>query len=437
MAVFFTSVYRSYHDNLLKSKQIIVSAMALQEKAAKLTESTKSLIMMMDASNWDDQGVMQIKGVILPDILRVSEKMDQVELEKLKVVATMAIEELLPLLEELKAMDEEYENLVKTRNENTDPSRITNLETRIKNKIKEIDKKIIEIKNLDRDDIVKAKNLVPPTIGTKPTVPQMISSIFDSPNNTEPPANNPPPVDNPGLVRRPPNNSGGSSGSPTGPNLAGAGINERPPIIHDGKIPKIEPATEAPLTLDPNLASNQNLLRKSFHGSNFFVVKTAYDVGNYASQAYKAGIRQNSNTQRYGDLCLAFSYVHASNLYTGQGGDNGESAYRWKHAGQFRDYFNDDKKATLLKIYEQITQGKPVIMQVNGNKSGTSRHFVTVVGFKDTVTGPDSLKEEDLLIMDSWDAQIERMDTNVSRFMTTGTQTRKKYSGYYLRVLKG
>ena len=80
--------------------------------------------------------------------------------------------------------------------------------------------------------------------------------------------------------------------------------------------------------------------------------------------------------------------------------------------------------------------GKPVVLQVNGNKAGTSRHFVTVVGFKDGVVSGSTLQETDLLIVDSWDGELESMDTEKSRFMTTGAACHKDYSGYRLRVFK-
>ena len=180
---------------------------------------------------------------------------------------------------------------------------------------------------------------------------------------------------------------------------------------------------------------NGNCIDLSLLGCDWKVVNTALSVSEYATDAYNRGIRQNSNTSRYGDLCLAFSYVHASNLYNGSTGDTAESAYNWNHAGEFSDYFNDNKQETLSVIYEQISEGKPVVMQVNGNTSGTSRHFVTVVGIKSSVTSASSITEDDLLILDSWDCNLERMDTDTSRFMTTGSQTNKSYSGYYLRLL--
>ena len=123
-------------------------------------------------------------------------------------------------------------------------------------------------------------------------------------------------------------------------------------------------------------------------------------------------------------------------MYNGTTTDTAESAYNWKHAGEFTDYYNDSKQETLEKIYDEIKDGKPVIMQVNGNTSGTSRHFVTVVGIKNDVKSAQDVKESDLLVLDSWEGKLETMDSSTSRFMTTGKETNKSYSGYYLRVLE-
>lgn len=435
MAVFFTSVYKHYYDSLTKAKNLLVSAMSLEEKAQELMYSTNALIKMLENSSLNEQGILYMKDVYIPMIGYDIKNLSEENIAKLKIAANKSIVELLPLLEELKTMDEEYEALKNVKEEDKDKSKIANLEVLIKNKIKEIDNKIIEIKNLDLGSH-SSTTYVSASVANTGEVPNLINSIFKK-GIGDTGGYQIPITQGVGSATNPPAKSGGKKRIITGPNLAAGNLIDRPGITHDGKAPVIEGVPSTSTTVNTDLANNPKLVRKSINGGNFYVVKTAYDVGSYASAARSAGIRQNSNTERYGDLCLAFSYVHASNLYTGQGGDNAESAYRWRHAGEFTDFFNDDKKATLAKIYEQITQGKPVIMQVNGNKAGTSRHFVTVVGFKDTVSGPDSLTEDDLLIMDSWDAQIERMDTPQSRFMTTGAQTRKKYTGYYLRVLKG
>ena len=165
------------------------------------------------------------------------------------------------------------------------------------------------------------------------------------------------------------------------------------------------------------------------------VVDTKTNLKDY-EELIKGKISQNADKEKYSDKCLSFAETHAYTLYSGKTSDTADSASAYKHSGQFVSYKTDDKQEALNKIYTEISNGRPVVIQVNGNKAGTSRHFVTVVGFKDTVTDPSKLTEKDLLIIDSWDGKIERMDQTNSRFLTTGKDTHKNYSGYYLRVLK-
>ncbi len=166
------------------------------------------------------------------------------------------------------------------------------------------------------------------------------------------------------------------------------------------------------------------------------IATTKVSVPDYEKVVASKKITQNSDTSKYGDYCLAFSYVHAYDLYHGVTSDTAADAGNYKHAGSFESFYSDSKAETLTKIYSEIVNGRPVVMQVNGNTSGTSRHFVTVVGFRNTITDPAALTEKDLLIMDSWDGKVERMDQTKSRFMTTGKQTGKSYTGYYLRTIK-
>ena len=171
-------------------------------------------------------------------------------------------------------------------------------------------------------------------------------------------------------------------------------------------------------------------------GDDWTVVTTAVSVPDYEKVVASKKISQNSDTDKYGGACLAFSYVHAYDLYNGVTSDTAVDAGNYKHASSFETFRSDNKSDVLNKIYSEIVQGRPVVMQVNGNKAGTSRHFVTVVGFRNSISDPAQLTEKDLLIMDSWDGKVERMDQETSRFMTTGKQTGKDYTGYYLRTLK-
>lgn len=169
-------------------------------------------------------------------------------------------------------------------------------------------------------------------------------------------------------------------------------------------------------------------------GGTWVVAKTQQDIKSYATYIDEESVRQNANTAKWGDKCLSFAEAHTYDLYNNTK-TNGEDASRYVRNG-YRDFMSDDKQVVLSKVYDEIKSGKPVVLQVNGNTSGTSRHFVTVVGFKEGVISGATLKESDLLIIDSWDGKIERMDTSKSRFMTSGAQCNNGYTGYRVRVLK-
>ena len=169
---------------------------------------------------------------------------------------------------------------------------------------------------------------------------------------------------------------------------------------------------------------------------------TATDPETYSKYAISHGVRQNANVTDWGNKCLSFSETHAVDMYEGSK-SNGKYAAGYHAGNNLETYYNDSKEETLAKIYEEVINGKPVVLQVNGNvktdkngnRTADSRHYATVVGFKGGVS-QSSIKEEDLIIIDSWDAKLETMDTEKSRFMTNGAQCHKTYSGYMLRIFR-
>ena len=169
--------------------------------------------------------------------------------------------------------------------------------------------------------------------------------------------------------------------------------------------------------------------------NNYTTVGGKDVVKNFATYVGKNGIYQASDTKRYGDRCLSFAYAYAYGIYKGVNPNVNNAAY-YKYAGSFKEYDNTDKKTVLNKVYSEVSAGRPVVLQVNGNRYGTCRHYVAVVGFKNKVTSAANLTEKDLLIIDSWDGKLETMDMKSSRFMTTGKACHKTYAGYQIYTLK-
>ena len=170
-------------------------------------------------------------------------------------------------------------------------------------------------------------------------------------------------------------------------------------------------------------------------GKSWTVINTKTSVTSYANHLKNKGVRQNAN-DAWGDKCLGFSYTHAYGLYTNNKSYTGKDGANYAGASKFKAFVDDNKQAVLKAIYNEINAGRPCVLQVNGNKKGTSRHYVTVVGYKSGVRSGDTITEDDLLIIDSWDAKLETMDGSSSRFMTSGKDCRKKYSGYQMYYLR-
>ncbi len=178
------------------------------------------------------------------------------------------------------------------------------------------------------------------------------------------------------------------------------------------------------------------MVESNLLNGNYMVIEPAVSVKSYLNIVSSNRIAQNNDSSVYGGYCLAFSYIHAYSLYSGDTSKRAKDALDYVYASRFNGYENDDKSEVLANVYNELKQGKPVLIQVNGNKAGTSRHYVTVVGFKKDVKSANDLEESDLLIIDSWDGKLEPMGESGSRFMVTGAACHKKYSGYQMYYIE-
>ena len=174
--------------------------------------------------------------------------------------------------------------------------------------------------------------------------------------------------------------------------------------------------------------------------SEYRLVSTKNDTIEFAKIVDSLNVAQD-HPPGYPDYCLSFAYYHSYNLYNGTNltSMTAAAASEYKYATKFQAFNNDNKQVVLAKLYELINAGQPVILHVNGNKAGTSRHYVTVVGYKNSVTSGSTIKETDLLILDSHDGKLERMDRESSRFMISGWDTGRKGDkgyGYQLYILR-
>ena len=405
MSEYYNEKYQNYYNKLSSTKETSKVKYVSEETVNKL----KSLQGQISSSNWNELAVDRIANGVIANISDDSKILDTNIVNSLNEARNMSYEKLLPELEKLKEKDEEYDKLLNTLRSTTD----------------ETTKQELTVKKTEMEKELKAyRNDVDNTISSI----KKVSSIKDAHGSHRPvykilSRNLTLEKDEDGRLVEMLSSTGALTSS----------MVKRSTTTSEKKTTETKTTSKK---VEVEVPTSSKTVRLNTLGGNWKVVNTATSVTDYASTVAKNKICQTNDTSKYSDYCLAFSYVHASNMKNGQV-DNAAAAGNYKHSGEFTTFVNDNKQVVLNKVYEEINKGNPVILQVNGNSKGTVRHFVTVVGYKDTVTSGSTITEDDLLILDSWDGQLERMDTSSSRFMTTGKACGKKdYSGYRLQVMK-
>ena len=168
----------------------------------------------------------------------------------------------------------------------------------------------------------------------------------------------------------------------------------------------------------------------SLNGVQYNTIMDGSALEQLASQIQSGG---NGNQWGYDDACLSFAYAYGAWIEgTSNSEMNGASSSSYLDADQYSE-FSGTKEEVLAEVKNQLDQGKPVVLQVNGNTDGTSRHYVTVVGYN--ASAGDTLTEDDLIILDTYDGQIEGMGNNGARFMISGQDTGRDYD--YQIYIKG
>ena len=162
-------------------------------------------------------------------------------------------------------------------------------------------------------------------------------------------------------------------------------------------------------------------------GSQFSVVNTKAKVLDYFHNVITNNkVYQASGA--YGDQCLGFACTHAWGLYTN---DTSIRANNCRNdcvaTSHFKSLKTNSEEEFLNKIYNEVNSGRPVVIQVSGNKKKGTRHYVSVVGFNKNVKSAKDLKSTDLLIIDSYDGKLEKVvpkgDTGSGRYVIKGTDT--------------
>ena len=158
------------------------------------------------------------------------------------------------------------------------------------------------------------------------------------------------------------------------------------------------------------------------------------ELESYIAQIQNAGVMTKNG---HGGMCLSFSYAY-SEWFNGTStiGFDDDAATQYVGASSYQAFETSSKETAMTEIANQLNSGVPVIIQVNGTNHGSyyGRHYVVAVGLRQGASNPPT--ESDLLIVDTYDGQIEGMGDYGSRFMTEGSTTKANDYDYRMYVRK-
>ena len=182
---------------------------------------------------------------------------------------------------------------------------------------------------------------------------------------------------------------------------------------------------------DSFIPISATLLGASYNGVAYNVVNTPVDPITYADLVYDDVCTHPQGTDKYSGYCLCFCNYYVSGMIDGLTDIDvtvAKKKYRTSKQLSYKTEKYSDPNAMMARLYDLLNAGVPQILMVEAITHPGSRHFVTVVGYKSSVTRRDALRAEDLLVIDSFDGKLESMDPKIE---LVDTRTLFKQSGKY------
>ncbi len=351
---YFVDPYKKYYENLKDTSSMSSVETAISNAASSLTTQAASITSGVSSSTWKEMGASTVVTVIVPGLKALLGKLVNDISSTLKVAISKSTEiytkasDLKKKDEELESKEKELTELKKEESKYTDDaSKNTDEYKTWKSKVDSLDE---EIKKLDAD----CKKL-------QTEMDTLASEI----------------------------NALEISSAESVEVAVGEGLDV------EGVVGEIAPDGTF-VTLNMGWSGNYNVVNTQ-----------GMSVRDFERFVIQNGLTQNCS-EKYKNDCLGVAQAYGFWL-TGHGRISANMEALMQTPTSTTKRTSPDKQVILGYIYDELVQGKPCVLKVS-RKSGTGRHFATVVGMKDTVTSRDTIREEDLLIMDVYDGQIETMD---------------------------
>lgn len=387
METFFVNPYKKYYEKLNADTNLVNSGNQMKEKGSYLVSTVTRLSSQINSSVWKELGYDEIVNTTLPTLSLLVSTLNDCIASGLVVATDLAINTLLPALTKLKEEDTLYNNtntelkaLVAPPQTKTVKEHWYSLNT-------------IEVANEEYTEYLNKKASLEKSLSThETTCKNLITEIDET------------------ITKINELNSVVSTKVETSVSST-TGVRN-----HDGKK-------------EYGLSSSMEVSRTAtlINYGEYYVVNTNYSVIDYYNHIQEKKIYQAADS-RYSNSCSSVAHLHAKEMTFGKAGNNLHNLMQKGGIDSCyhkNNFLSENKQVVLNEIYNELSKGRPVTLNCANNNGG--RHWVTVIGFKTEVKSGSELKAEDLLILDAWDGEIERMDCEDSRVMASGRTTGQNY----------
>ena len=177
--------------------------------------------------------------------------------------------------------------------------------------------------------------------------------------------------------------------------------------------------------------ANSAMKTATYNGVEYNIVNTPIDPITYEGLVRDNVCTHPRGTDKYSGYCLVFANFYVSGMVDNLRDADPSVAKRKTRRSKKLSYKTDkysDPNAMMATLYDLLSAGVPQILMVEAITHPGSRHFVTVVGYRSSVTHRAALRPEDLLIIDSFDGKLESMDPAIEK---VDTRTLFKQHGKY------
>jgi len=177
-----------------------------------------------------------------------------------------------------------------------------------------------------------------------------------------------------------------------------------------------------------------NLYNYNYGGSSYSVICESYFLSAYEKYLQDKGFYQKRGgwfAERCNDAATVYAWQLNNRTITRKMVESSKNLNGYGLSSKYLNTIYDANEANALlnikeDVYKEIVNGRACALQVS-RENPNLRHWVTVIGFNNSVTCPSDLAPENILVIDNWDGRIQTLSEYDRDFYAWESSKGKNY----------